>query len=92
MVACRLYLDFEDITSGNGHYISLGQGEQLFQVLSRSNMAERSYGLDKDFGYVSTVTFTLESCIDQSHGTSLCHKQQLCEVLSRPNIKVRSYM
>ena len=57
-VHCDLYLG--DMTLGQGHDISLGHGQQLCEILSRSNLAVRSYGQDTDFGYVCTVTFTLE--------------------------------
>ena len=32
----------------------LGHREQLLEILSISNVAERSYGLDKDFQYMCT--------------------------------------
>ena len=48
------------MTLGQGHKTSLGHGQQLCEILSRSNMAVRSYGPDTDFGYVGTVTLTLE--------------------------------
>ena len=49
-------LDIGGMTLGQGHDTPLGHGQQLCEVLSRSNMAVRSYGLDTDFGYVCTVT------------------------------------
>ena len=33
---------------------TLVHGQQLFEVVSRSNIAVRSYGFDTDFGYVCT--------------------------------------
>ena len=33
---------------------------EIWTTISRSNMAMRSYGPDRDFGYVCTVTLTLE--------------------------------
>ena len=53
-------LDLGDITLGQGHDTPLGHGQQLCEILSRSNLAMRSYGPYKDFGYVCTVTLTLE--------------------------------
>ena len=53
-------LDLGDMTLGQSHDTPLGHGQQLCEILSRSNMAVRSYGLDTDFGYVCTVTLTLE--------------------------------
>ena len=45
---------------GQGHDTPLGHAQQLCKILSRSNMAVRSYGLDTDFGYVCTVILTSE--------------------------------
>ena len=49
-----------DLASRSWH--TLGSWKQLCEVpvLSRSNMAVRSYGPDTDFGYVCTVSLTLE--------------------------------
>ena len=57
-VHCDLYL--EGMTLGQGHGTPLGHGQQLCEILYRSNLALRSYGLDTDFGYVCTMTLTLE--------------------------------
>ena len=48
------------MTLSQGHDTPLGHGQRLCEILSRSNMAMRSYGPDMDFGYVCTVTLTLE--------------------------------
>ena len=48
------------MTLDQGHDTPLGHEQQLFEILSRSNMAVRSYGPDVDFGFVSTMTLTLE--------------------------------
>ena len=53
-------LDLGDMTLGQGHDTPLGHGQLFCKILSRSNMAVRSYGPDTDFGYVFTVTLTLE--------------------------------
>ena len=45
---------------GQGHDTPLGHGQQLCEILSRSNLARGSYGPDTDFGYVCTVTLTSE--------------------------------
>ena len=55
-----MHLDLEGMTLGQGHETPLGHGQQLCEILSRSNMAVRSYGPDTEFGYVCTVTLTLE--------------------------------
>ena len=84
---CRCDLDLGDMTLGQGHDTSLGHGQQLCEILSRSNLVVRSYGQDKDFWYMCTVTLNL----GHGHDTSLGHGQQLCEILSRSNLPVRSY-
>ena len=53
-------LDLGDMTLGQGHDTPLGHGQQLCEILSRSNLAVRSYGPDTNFQYVCTVTLTLE--------------------------------
>ena len=45
---------------GQGHDIPFGNGQQLCEILSRSNLAVSSYGPDTDFQYVCTVTLTSE--------------------------------
>ena len=58
---CEHYkLDLWDITLGQGHDTPLGHGQQLCEMLSRSNLVVRSYDPDTDFGYVYTMTLTLE--------------------------------
>ena len=53
--------DLRDMTLGQGHDTPLVHGQQLCEILSRSNLTVRSYGSDTDFQYVCTVTFTLET-------------------------------
>ena len=62
-------IDLGDLTLVQGHDTPLGHGQQLCEILSRSNLALswRSYGSDTDFGYACTVTLTL----DQGHDTPL---------------------
>ena len=55
------------MTFGQGHDTPLGHGQQLCEILSRSTMALRSYGL----------------ILGHGHDPPLGHKQQLCEILSR---------
>ena len=52
--------DLADMTLVQGHDTPLGHGQQLCEILSRSNLAARSYGPNTDFQYVCTVTLTLE--------------------------------
>ena len=69
----------------------LGYGQQLCEILSRSNMAVRSYGPDMEFGYVCTVTLALEVwpwVKVMTHHWVMDNK--LCEI-SRSNIAVSSY-
>ena len=53
-------LDLGDMSICQGHDTPLGHGQQLCEILSRSNLAVRSYGPDTDFQYMCTVTLTLE--------------------------------
>ena len=53
-------LDLGDMTLCQDHDTPSGHGQQLCEILSRSNMAVRSYSPDTDFGYVFTMTLTLE--------------------------------
>ena len=53
-------LDLRDMTMGQGHDTPLGHGQQLCEILSRSNLAVRSYGPDTDFRYMCTMTLTSE--------------------------------
>ena len=80
---CHLNLRY--MTLGQGHDTPLGHGQKMYEILSRSIIAVRSYDPDKDFGYAYTVTLV------QSHDTTLCHGQQLCDILSRSIMAVRSY-
>ena len=53
-------LDLGGMTLGQGHDTTFGHGQQLWEILSRSNVAVKSYGPDTEFGYVCTVTLILE--------------------------------
>ena len=53
-------LDLGDMTLGQGHGTQLGHGQQLCEILSRSHLAVMSNSQDRDFGYMCTVTTTLE--------------------------------
>ena len=59
-VCVQCDLDLEDMTSSQGHDTSFGHRPLSCKILSRSNLPMRSYGPDTDFGYVCTVTLTLE--------------------------------
>ena len=59
-------LDLKDNTLSQGHDTQLSHGKNCVKYKShvleksRSSMVVRSYGLDRDFGYMFTVTLTLE--------------------------------
>ena len=53
-------LDLGGMTLNQGYDTPLGHGQPLCEILSRSNMAVKSYCPDTEFGYVCTVTLTLE--------------------------------
>ena len=84
-------LDLGDMTLGQGHDTPLSPGQQLCEIISRSNLAVRSYGPDTDYGYVCTLTLTSDMTLGQGHDTPLSHGQQLCVILSRFNMAVRNY-
>ena len=42
-------LDLGDMTLGQSHNTALGHGQQLCEIVSKSNFAVRSYGPDTDF-------------------------------------------
>ena len=48
-------LDLRDMTLFQGYDTSLGHGQQLCEILSKSNKAVRSYGPDTDFGCVCAL-------------------------------------
>ena len=49
-VCMQCDLDLGDMTLGQGHDTTLGHGQWVFEILSQSNIAVRSYGPDTDFG------------------------------------------
>ena len=48
------------MTLGYDHVMLLGRGQQLNEMLSRSNLTVRSFGSDSDLMYVCTVKLILE--------------------------------
>ena len=48
------------MTLDQGHDTPLGHGQQLCEILSRSNLAVRSYGPDMDLQCMCTGSLTLE--------------------------------
>ena len=59
-VCVHCHHDLRDMTLGQGHDTPLGHGQQFSEILSRSNLAIRSYDPDMDFDYVCTEILTLE--------------------------------
>ena len=53
-------LDFGDMTLSQGH------GQELFEIVSRSNKAVRSYGQDMEFCYMYTVTLKMWPWVSRS--------------------------
>ena len=85
-------LDLEDMTLGQGHDTPLGYGQQLSEILSRSNLTVRSYNPGQGFPvYVHCDLDLGDMTLSQGHDTPLGHGQQLSEILSRSNLAVRSY-
>ena len=78
-------LDVGYMTLGKGHDTPLSHGQQLCKLLSRSDLAVRSFDPDTDNWYVCSVT------LGQGHDTFLSHGQQLCEISSKSNMAVRCY-
>ena len=52
--------DLEDITLDQGHDTPLGHGQYVFEILYTSNIEVRSYGRERDFGYMFTMTLTMK--------------------------------
>ena len=73
-------LDLGNMTLSKSHDTPLGHGKQLCEILSRSNLAVRSYDLD-----------LWDMSLGQGHDIPLSHGQQLCEIISRSDKGVRSY-
>ena len=60
LVCVHCDLDIRYITMAQGHDTSLDPGRWVWEIVSRSNMAVRSYVPDTGVQYVCTVTLTLE--------------------------------
>ena len=89
-VQCDLGLG--DMTMGEGHDTLLGHGQQLCEILYRSNMAVKSYGPGRHFMVFVHCEFDLGGMtLSHGHDIPVGHGQQLCEMLSRSNKAVRSY-
>ena len=59
LVCVHCDFDLWDMTLGQGHGHTPGSWTGIVWILSRSNMAVRSYGPDTNFWYVCTMTFAL---------------------------------
>ena len=54
-------LDLGDMTDGQGHDTTLGHGQQLCDILSKSSFIVESYDPDRDYDYVCSMTLILET-------------------------------
>ena len=82
------------MTLGQGHDTPLSHGQQLCEILSRSNMTVRE--LWPGHGFLVCVHCDLDlgditMTLGQGHYTPSGHWQKLCKLLSRSNREVRSY-
>ena len=77
-VPCDLDLGY--MTLALGQNIPLTHGQQFCEILSRSNMAVRSYGPDTEF-WVCVHCDHDDMTLGQVHDTPLGHGQQLCQIL-----------
>ena len=87
-------LDIGDMTLGQGHDTPLSQGQQLCEIISRSEKGVRSYGPDTMWTDGQTDRWTdrtIPIYLGQGQDTPLGNGQQLCEISSRSNLPVRSY-
>ena len=85
-------LDLGDMTLDQGHGTPLGHWQQLCEILSRSNLAVRSYGPDTDFPVCMHCDLDLgDMTYGQGYDTTYGHGQQLCEIISRSDTGVQSY-
>ena len=67
----------------------MGLRQQLCEILSRFNLAVRSYWPDTDFCSWAPFLGLGDMALDEDHDTPLGHGQQLCEILSRSNLAVK---
>ena len=83
-------LDLRDMTLGLVHDRPLGYGQKLCEILSRYNMAMKSYDPYTNFGCVHSDLDLGDMTLRERHDTPLGQGQQLCEI-SIFNKAVRSY-
>ena len=80
------------MTLSHGHYTPLGHGQQLYEILTRSNVKVRSNDPNTDFGYMCNVILTSrDMTLIQCHYKPFRHGQKLHIILIRSNMAVRSY-
>ena len=72
-------LDIGDMTLGQGH--NWGDGQQLCEIVSRSNIAVRIYGPDRSWVCMHSDLDLGDMTLGQGHDTLLGHGQQSCEII-----------
>ena len=71
------------MTLDQGHDAPLSPGQQLCVILSRSNLAVRSYGPDTDYGYVCTLTLTSEYFAEDINKINIIQRRAASYVTGR---------
>ena len=86
------YKVIHDKLLAQGHDTSLGHRQQSSIILSRSNMAVRSYDLDMDFGYVYTMSLTSDIWpLFNAMANPWVIDNNCVDFFSESNMAVRSY-
>ena len=68
-LSVHYYLDLGDMTMGQAHDTPLGLGQQLCEILFKTNMTVRSYGVDKeccDYNYNEGKCWLINRILQQS--------------------------
>ena len=70
------------MTLSQGHDTPLSHGQQLCEIISRSNLAVRSYGPDTDFGHACVYCDLdiRDMILGKGHDTPLGHGQKVFEI------------
>ena len=80
------------MTLGQGHATPSGHGQQLCEILSRSNIGVRSYMSMHGFCFCVYRDLDLrDTTFHQGHDIPLGYGQQWCEILSISSFAIRIY-